>query len=110
MQRARYTIPGMDRAEAIRQTKLAFDDLVNQFNAAQNTSGVEEALKPSIGATRLFTAYDPAQDCARGDADAKFPGQLGQVPVTKLKAQVPPHAGDNHLVGEPTSTKERMTK
>ncbi len=55
-------------------------------------------------------AYYPSQDCARGDADAKFPGQLGQVPVTKLKAQVPPHAGDNHLVGEPTSTKERMTQ
>src|ERR1700737_5435895 len=33
------------RAEALRQTKLAFDDLVNQFNAAQNTSGVEEALE-----------------------------------------------------------------
>ena len=27
------------RAEAIRQSKLAFDDLVNQFNAAQNTPG-----------------------------------------------------------------------
>jgi hypothetical protein len=24
-------------------------------------------------------AYDPAQDCARGDADAKFAGQLGRV-------------------------------
>jgi hypothetical protein len=55
-------------------------------------------------------AYDPAQDCAWGDADAKFPSQLGQVPVTKLKAQIPPHTGDNHLVGEPTSTKERMTQ
>ena len=40
--------------------------------------------------------------CARGDADAEFPGQLGQVPVTKLKAQVPPHAGDDNVVGEPT--------
>ena len=36
------------RAEALRQTKLAFDDLVNQFNAAQNTAGVEGALKPKI--------------------------------------------------------------
>ena len=36
------------RAEAIRQTKLVFDDLVNQFNAAQNTAGVEGALKPKI--------------------------------------------------------------
>jgi hypothetical protein len=54
-------------------------------------------------------AYDPAQDCARGDADAKFPGQLGQVPVTKLKAQIPPYAGKDHLIGEPTSTKEGVT-
>jgi hypothetical protein len=46
MQQARYTIPGMAlRAEAIRQTKLAFDDRVNQFNAAQKTAGVEEALE-----------------------------------------------------------------
>ena len=33
------------RAEALGQTKLAFDDLVNEFNAAQNTPGVEEALE-----------------------------------------------------------------
>ena len=45
MQRARYTIPGMAPCRAIRQTKLAFDDLVNQFNAAQNTPGVEESLE-----------------------------------------------------------------
>src|SRR5271169_78412 len=36
-------------------------------------------------------AYYPAQDCARGDADAEFQGQLGQIPVTKLKAQIPPY-------------------
>ena len=35
-------------------------------------------------------ANDPAQDCARGDADAEFPGQL---PVTKFKAQIPPYTG-----------------
>src|ERR1700758_3823644 len=33
------------RAEALGQTKLAFDDLVNEFNAAQNTPGVKEALE-----------------------------------------------------------------
>ena len=33
------------RAEALGQTKLAFDDLVNEFDAAQNTPGVEEALE-----------------------------------------------------------------
>jgi hypothetical protein len=53
---------------------------------------------------------DPAQDSARGDADAKFPGQLGQVPVTKLKAQVPPHAGNDNIVSKPAAAKERMTQ
>jgi hypothetical protein len=45
--RSEHVIPYLKwlRAEAIRQTKLAFDDLVNQFNAAQNTPGVEEALE-----------------------------------------------------------------
>ena len=43
------------RAEALGQTKLAFDDLVNEFNAAQNTPALKKRLKPSIGATRLFT-------------------------------------------------------
>ena len=33
------------RAEALGHTKLAFDDLVNEFDAAQNTPGVEEALE-----------------------------------------------------------------
>ena len=37
------------RAEALRQTKLTFDDLVNQFNAAQNTPCVEEALETKHG-------------------------------------------------------------
>src|SRR5271166_5251239 len=55
-------------------------------------------------------AYDPAQDCARRDADAKFPGQLGQVPVTKLKAQVPPHTGNDNIVSKPAAAKERMTQ
>ena len=222
------------RAEALRQTKLAFDDLVNQFNAAQNTPRVEEALetkhwshaafyppvilfddvvqvgtisnvdgivptviefvihahapqsgmggleaiqgnysrlavalgsfteeglgggdvtrltevgfdgfalfinravkvhpltayfevglvhapgiadRPLIGLPAFLelwdVAYDPAQDCARGDADVEFPGQLGQVPVTKLKAQIPAYTGDDKVVGEPTLTKEWMTR
>jgi hypothetical protein len=29
-------------------------------------------------------AYDPAQDCARGDADTEFPGQFGQIPVARV--------------------------
>jgi hypothetical protein len=47
---AACAIPYMEGvvAEALGQTELAFDDLVNQFNAAQNTPGVEEALEPSI--------------------------------------------------------------
>jgi hypothetical protein len=33
------------RAEALGQTKLAFDDLVNQLYADQDPPGVEEALE-----------------------------------------------------------------
>src|ERR1700730_7131369 len=119
------------RAEALRQTKLAFDDLVNQFNAAENTPCVEEALetkhwshaafyppgiadRPLVGLPTFLELWDvadnPAQDCARGDADAKFPGQLGQVPVAKLKAQVPPHTGNDNIVSKPAAAKERMTQ
>ena len=49
------------------------------------------ADRPLIGLPAFLelwdVANDPAQDSARGDADAEFPGQLGQLPVTKLKAQ-----------------------
>jgi hypothetical protein len=34
------------RGEALGQTKLAFDDLVNQLYAGQNPPGVEEAREP----------------------------------------------------------------
>ena len=54
--------------------------------------------------------YDPAQDCAGGDADTEPPGQLGQIPITKLKAQIPAYTGDDNVVGEPTLTKEWMTR
>ena len=43
----------MVRAEAIRQTKLAFDDLVKQINAAQDTPGVGEALETKHGFNRF---------------------------------------------------------
>ena len=33
------------RAEALRQTKLAFDDLVNQFNARRVVAGVKLVQK-----------------------------------------------------------------
>ena len=37
-------------------------------------------------------AHDPTQDRARGDADAEFPGQRGQIAVAKLKTQIPAHS------------------
>jgi hypothetical protein len=54
--RSEHVIPYLEWvcAEALGQTELAFDELVNQFNAAQNTPGLKKRLKPSIGATRLF--------------------------------------------------------
>ena len=45
------------RAEALGQTKLAFDDLVNQFNAGQDPPCVEEALESEHRAHAAF--YPP---------------------------------------------------
>ena len=50
------------RAEALGQTKLAFDDLVNEFNAAQNTPGVEEALETKHWS---HAAFLPSGDLVR---------------------------------------------
>src|SRR5260370_24177552 len=45
------------RAEALGQTKLAFDDLVNQLYADQDPPGVEEALESEHRAHAAF--YPP---------------------------------------------------
>jgi hypothetical protein len=37
------------RAEALGQTKLAFDDLVNQLYAGQDRRALKKRLNPSIG-------------------------------------------------------------
>ena len=121
-----FTEEGLGGGDVTRSTKVGFDGFALFINSAVKvhplTAYLEVGLvhppgiadRPLVGLPTFRehwdVAYDPSQDCARGDADAKFPGQLGQVPVTKLKAQIPPHTGDNHLVGEPTSTKERMTQ
>ena len=71
------------------------------------------ADRPLVGLPTFFefgdVAYDPAQDCARGDVDAEFSDQFCQVPVTQFETQVPAHTGDNNVVGEPTLPKEWMT-
>jgi hypothetical protein len=41
-------------AEALGQTKLAFDDLVNQLHAGQDPPGVEEALESEHRAHAAF--------------------------------------------------------
>jgi len=43
------------RAEALGQTKLALDDLVNRLYAGQTRRALKKLLNPSIGLTRLFT-------------------------------------------------------
>ena len=53
-QRARYL--EWVRAEAIRQTKLAFDDLVNQLYAGQDPPCAEEALESEHRAHAAFYA------------------------------------------------------
>jgi hypothetical protein len=53
---------------------------VGQSLRARNRRPAARRLA-SISRTLGRSVYDPSQDCARGDAE--FPGQLGQVPVTK---------------------------
>jgi hypothetical protein len=50
------------RAEALGQTKLAFDDLVNQLYAGQDPPGVEEALESEH---RAHAAFLPSGDLVR---------------------------------------------
>jgi hypothetical protein len=92
--------------DVTRSTEVGFDGFALLINSAVEvhplTSYFEvgRVYAPKIADRLLLdlpaflelwdVAYDPAQGCARGDADAKFPGQLGQVSVTKLKAQIPP--------------------
>ena len=45
------------RAEALGQTKLAFDDLLNQLYAGQDPPGVEEALETKHWSRAAF--YPP---------------------------------------------------
>jgi hypothetical protein len=62
--------------------------------------------------------HPPRSPCSSGQDRRQTAGSRSlteyvtviQFVSTKLKAQVPPHTGDNYLVGEPTSTKERMTQ
>jgi hypothetical protein len=72
------------RAEAIRQTKLAFDDLVNQFNAGQDPPCVEEALESEHRAHAAF--YPPmilfdniVQVGASADLDGIVPTELNSL-------------------------------
>jgi hypothetical protein len=58
-QRGEHVIPYMEgvRADALGQTKLALDDLVNQLYAGQDPPGVEEALESEHRAHAAF--YPP---------------------------------------------------
>jgi hypothetical protein len=54
-------------------------------------------------------AHDPTQDRARGNAYSQLPSQFGEVAVAELETQIPAHASDDDVVGEPALTKERVT-
>ena len=121
-----FTEEGLGGGDVTRSTEVGFDGFALFINSAVEvhplTAYLEVGLvyapgiadRPLVGLPTFVelwdVADDPAQDCARGDADAKFPGQLGQVPVTKLKAQVPPHTGNDNIVSKPAAAKERMTQ
>src|SRR6266436_2274896 len=94
-----FTEEGLGGGDVTRSTEVGFDGFALFINGAVEvhplTAYLEVGLvyapgiadRPLVGLPTFCevgdVAYDPAQDCARGDADAEFPGQLGQVPVTK---------------------------
>ena len=88
------------RAEALGQTKLAFDDLVNQFNAAQNTSGVEEALETKHWSHAAF--YPPLilfDDIVQVGTNSN----LDRIVPTVIEFVIHAHAAQSGVVGSKPS-------
>ena len=121
----RSTEEGFGGGDVARSTEVGFDGFTLFIHSAVEvhplTAYLEVGLvyapgiadRPLVGSPTFFefgdVAYDPAQDCARGDVDAEFSDQFCQVPVTQFETQIPAHTGDNNVVGEPTLQKEWMT-
>ena len=110
-----FTEEGLGGGDVTRSTEVGFDGFALFINSAVEVHPLTAYLEvglvhpPGIAHRTLVglpaflelwnVAYDPAQDRARGDADAKFPGQLGQVPVTKLRACLKSRMRGHVIVG-----------
>jgi hypothetical protein len=93
----RFTEEGLGGGDVARSTEVGFDGFALFINSTVEVHPLTAYLgvglvyapgiadRPLVGLPTFLelwdVAYDPSQDCARGDADAKFPGQLGRVPV-----------------------------
>jgi hypothetical protein len=87
------------RAESLGQTKLAFDDLVNQLYAGQDPPGVEEALESEHRTHAAFNApvvllNNIVQVGASSDLDGVLP------PVIELVVHA--HAAQSGMGGATT--------
>ena len=121
-----FTKEGLGGGDVTRSTEVGFDGFALFINSAVEVHPLTAYLEvglvhpPGIAHRTLVglpaflelwnVAYYPSQDCARGDADAEFSDQFCQVPVAEFKTQIPAHTGDDNVVGEPTLTKEWMTR
>src|SRR5262249_44125090 len=52
---------------------------------------------------------NPTQDGTRGNEGAKFCQDCGEVAVAQLISQIPPDGQKNHIIREPTLSKQRVT-
>jgi hypothetical protein len=96
--RSEHVIPYLEWvcAEALGQTELAFDELVNQFNAAQNTPGVEEALETKHWSHAAF--YPPVvlfDDVVQVGTISNLDGII----PTVIEFVIHPHAPQSGMTG-----------
>src|SRR5208283_2064741 len=84
------------RAEALGQTKLAFDDLVNQFNAGQDPPCVEEALESEH---RAHAAFYPPMILFDNIVQVGASADLDGIVPTVIELVIHPHAAQSGMGG-----------
>ena len=56
--------------------------------------------KPGLGKIDRISD-NPTQNRAGSHANAQFAHDLGEIPVTEFESQIPLHAADDGVIGEP---------
>src|SRR5260370_40684365 len=108
-----FTEEGLGGGDVTRSTEVGFDGFALFINSAVEVHPLTAYLEvgfvhpPGIAHRTLVglpaflelwnVAYYPSQDCARGDADAEFSDQFGQVPVAEFRSEEHTSELQSHL-------------